>query len=445
MSIVDKKYWPIESETSCYLKWSWSTIYLNRATTASCHRTVHLDITPENFDQFHNLPKKVDDRRRMLAGGWPEESVDPKWGLSGCTYCKYLEDAGGDSDRIVQIKDIPSIASMASNYLPPELKEDPTAIEVTPTILEIYFNNTCNMACLYCGPHFSSMWAEENRKFNGIDHEILVNPQWEKDKVRYLALRDKLFEWLRKNGHRLWNLGILGGEPLYQEEIDMLLDHYSQYPNPELLLTMTTNLKYPLERLRTFVERCKKLIDEGKIRALNLSCSLDCWGPEIEYVRWGLDLEQWRQNFDYLVDHEWIILNVNYTITPLTIKTLPELITRINEWDKRRHPTKHITFSFMHVVEPAHLNPKIFGPGVFDKDFERILAVMPQNTDYQKSRYPYMKGIGDSIEQSTPDPKLIGRLEEYLNEVDRRRNTSWRSVFPWLVPIIDDNRKKLTP
>jgi MoaA/NifB/PqqE/SkfB family radical SAM enzyme len=29
-------------------------------------------------------------------------------------------------------------------------------VHVTPRILEVYFDNTCNLKCLYCGPHFSS-------------------------------------------------------------------------------------------------------------------------------------------------------------------------------------------------------------------------------------------------------------------------------------------------
>jgi hypothetical protein len=70
------------------------------------------------------------------------------------------------------------------------------------------------------------MWEEENRRFNAQEDGILVNPSWERDRERYYAMRDKLFAWLREHGHKIWNFGMLGGEPFFQEEFDMVLDHW---------------------------------------------------------------------------------------------------------------------------------------------------------------------------------------------------------------------------
>lgn len=446
MAII-KKLWPIKSDTSCYLKWSWSTVYLNKGTTASCHRTMHLPIKPGEFNKFHNLPKKVQDRERMLQGLWPNETPADgiNSGLSGCSYCQYIENKGGVSDRMIQLR--PGLNPDGTPRLlelPHELDTNPTAVEVTPTILEVYFNNVCNMACLYCGPHFSTMWEEENRRFDTKKEDgILVNPSWIKQESRYYGLRDELFEWLNEYSHRLFNFGMLGGEPFIQEEFEMMLDHFETHPNPELMFTMTTNLKIPYEKLVSHITRIKRMIDEGKIGSFNLSASMDCWGPQVEYVRWGLDLEKWSKNFAYLAQHDWLILNVNFTITPLTIHTLPDLIERLNEWDAPRDPTKHICHSFMHVLEPTQLDPRWFGPGVFAEDFERILAVMPTHTAYLQGYKEYMRGIGNAIEQTTRDPAKVKMLEDYLIQMDSRRGTNWREVFPWLIPEFDRARQEL--
>lgn len=463
------KVWPIKSETSCYFKWAWSTIYLNRGTTASCHRTVHNEFTVENFDNFHNLPKKLDDRRRMLAGKWPEESETSKFGLSGCTYCKHIEDAGGVSDRLVQLQHFEKNYKTNKNVLPPELIDDASAVAVTPTIVEVYFNNVCNMACLYCGPHFSSMWEEENRRFNAEENGILVNPSWERNAVRYDQMRDKFFAWLRENGHKIWNFGFLGGEPFYQKEFDMVIDHWDKYPNPDLMLTIVTNLKIEHKRFVNYINRLQKLVDEKKIKFLNISCSMDGWGPEMEYQRWGLNLNDWETNFLYLLKFEMIVLNINMTITPLSVKALPGLLERLHKWNNERliivtaknlkipknqienrreeiqkiinensipwaiDKWKHITYSFMSVVEPAQLDPKIFGSGVFDEDFKKIINLLPNDTDYEKTQVPYMEGIAKGVAQSKPNVDLIGKLKSYLDEMDRRRGTHWPDVFPWLV------------
>lgn len=464
-----KKVWPIKSETSCYFKWAWSTIYLNLGTTASCHRTVHNKFTVDNFDDFHNLPKKLEDRRRMLEGRWPEESETSKFGLSGCTYCKQIEDAGGVSDRLVQLQHFTKNAEKNDNVLPPELIDDSSAVAVTPTIVEVYFNNVCNMACLYCGPHFSSMWEEENRRFLAKEDGILANPSWERNATRYEQMRDKFFEWLRKNGHKIWNFGFLGGEPFYQKEFDMVLDHWDQYPNPNLLLTIVTNLKIEHKRFVKYIDRIQKLVDEKKIDSLNISCSMDGWGPEIEYQRWGLNLTDWEHNFLYLLKFEDIVLNINITITPLSIKAIKPLLEKMHKWnnerlinitaknlkipkdeienrknkiqkiiDKNSFPwlvdkDKHLTYSFMSVVEPPQLDPKIFGSGIFDDDIEEIIRLLPNSTEYEKSQVPYMEGIAKTVAQSKPNIDLIRKLKSYLDEMDYRRGTHWPDVFPWLV------------
>lgn len=475
---MNKKSWPIASDTSCYLKWSWSTIYLNRGTTASCHRTVHNHFTAENFDEFHNLPKKLDDRRRMLAGGWPEESETTKWGISGCTYCKHMEDLGGASDRQVQLQNLGTVFQNHTNVIPPELLEDPNAVSVTPTIVEVYFNNVCNMACLYCGPHFSTMWEEENRRFNAQEDGILANPMWQRDRVRYDAMRDKLFAWLREHGHKIWNFGMLGGEPFFQKEFDMVLDHWENYPNPDLTLTIVTNLKIEHGRFTSYIDRLKHMVETGKIKSLNISASLDCWGPQAEYLRWGLNLDEWSKNFAYMVPQEWITLNVNITITPLSIKTLPDFLEKINAWDQDRlinivaknlklpyeklsqhrdrilqmidqnkipqaDIDKHICISFMHVLDPTQMNPLWFGQGVFTQDMQRVVDLMPVLTEYQRNYKTYMEGIANSIEKTPRDPKKILMLETYLNEMDRRRGTNWPELFPWLVEQFTQSRAEI--
>ena len=76
--------------------------------------------------------------------------------------------------------------------------------------------------------------------------------------------------------------------------------------------------------------------------------------------------------------------------------------------------------------------PKIFGPGEFDKDFETILQLMPVDTNEQRDAKEYMEGIAQEYLTSTANPEEIKKLIVFLNEKDRRRNTNWRELFPWL-------------
>jgi len=401
-SKLQNQVFPIKTDTACQLKWNWSTIFLTTEQTASCHRTNSHKFDTAIFD-FHNTPEKLDDRQRMLDGKWPQK---------GCDYCRNIEQAGGQSDRITNLN-FPGV------HAPPELDSNPLATQVTPRILEVYFDNTCNLKCLYCGPHFSSLWDAENVRFGLKPFNKSPNIDTNKKQI---------FAWLKEHGRYLTNFNILGGEPLYQSELEECLNLFDQYPAPDLTLQIFTNLNTKLSHLTQIVGRIKQLVDQDKIRGFDVTASLDCWGAPQEYVRYPLDLISWQQNFEYLLSQEWINLIVSSTVTPLTIKTLPDLLKKIQTWNQQR-PVHHYQNS---VNEPSYLFIDIFGD-IFAEDFERALSLKPTNTPEQQDSRNYLEGIAKQSSATGPNILEIKRLRDFLNEMDRRRNTSWPTVFPWLV------------
>jgi organic radical activating enzyme len=405
------RVFPIKTATACQLKWNWSTIFLTTEETASCHRTDHHKFDTRSFD-FHNTPNKLADRERMLRGQWPDR---------GCNYCRDIEDAGGQSDRITNL-DFPGI------HAPPELNANLYATRVTPRILEVYFDNTCNLKCLYCGPYFSSLWDAENKKHGSFKKGNLVISDSFTKSPNIEFNKQKLYSWLKQNVHHLTVFNILGGEPFYQSELDECLDLFEQYPAPELKLQIFTNLNVKLSKLQTVIERVKQLIDQNKLREFEITASLDCWGPPQEYVRYPLDLSSWEVNFEYLVNQRWINLIINSTITPLTIKTLPKLLEKINRWNQQR-PVYHYQNS---VNGPSYMFIDIFGD-IFLEHFEKALALKPVDTLEQIASKNYLNGIAKQSASQEPNIPEITKLFDFLNEMDRRRNTSWPAVFPWLV------------
>jgi hypothetical protein len=399
--LINKPF-PIKTKTACQLKWNWSTVYLTEGKTASCHRTNHHKFNTDKFD-FHNTPSKIADRQHMLEGKWPEK---------GCDYCINIEKAGGQSDRITNL-DFPGI------HAPVELDDNPIATHVTPRILEIYFDNTCNLKCVYCGPHFSSLWDAENIKFG--DSAFKKDPKLQSNK-------QKLFDWLKINGHNLTNFNILGGEPLYQRELEECLDLFEAHPAPELKLQIFTNLNAKLKYVQKVTERVRHLIDKGCLREFEVTASLDCWGPQQEYVRFPLDLTIWQTNFEYLLGCEWINLIISSTITPLSVKTLPDLLTKIQDWNKVR-----TVYHYQNSVNgPSYMFIDIFGD-IFSEDFDRILDLKPESTPEEISSKNYMAGIAKQSKSNEPNIVEIKNLFNFLNTMDFRRKTNWRELFPWLV------------
>lgn len=401
-SKLKNRVFPIQTATACQLKWSWSTIFLTTEETASCHRTNHHKFDVDTFD-FHNTPSKINDRTQMLEGKWPEH---------GCDYCRNIESSGGQSDRITNLN-FPGI------HAPPELDVNPAAVQVTPRILEVYFDNTCNLKCLYCGPYFSSLWDAENVKFGHPAFNKSTNIEQNKQRI---------FDWLRQHGHHLTNFNILGGEPLYQSELEECLELFAQYPAPELKLQIFTNLNTKLDHLKKVVTRVKQLVDQDKIREFEVTASLDCWGAPQEYVRYPLNLSVWQRNFEYLLEQSWINLIVSSTLTPLTIKTLPDLLVKIQQWNQHR-PVYHYQNS---VNNPSYMFIDIFGD-TFREDFDQALELKPNSTPEQQSSKQYLAGIAKQANSASPNQKEIKKLYDFLNEMDHRRSTDWKRTFPWLI------------
>jgi organic radical activating enzyme len=417
-SLVQKVF-PIKSETACQLKWNWSSIFLTDETTASCHRTNHhkFDLTEFNF---HNTPSKIADRENMLAGKWP---------AVGCEYCRNIESTGGQSDRITNL-------NMPGMYSPVELESNPQATYVTPRILEVYFDNTCNLKCVYCGPHFSSLWDAENRRYTPINHnkQILFSPF---DKSTNLeSNKKKLFEWLKINGHTLTNFNILGGEPLFQKEFDQCLEIFKIHPAPNLDLQIFSNLNVDSKKIAELITKMQAMISQGSIKNFTVTASLDCWGASQEYTRYPLNLAQWERNFLMLLDQPWIKIVIGSTITPLTIGTHDQLLERINIWRQKR-PVYHY---FNSVNSPSYMYIDIFGD-LFVNYFERCLELFDSVDESQLKLY--FKGIAEQSYSNGVNIEEVKKLTVVLNELDRRRNTNWRLAFPWLVKPIDNIAGKI--
>jgi hypothetical protein len=411
------KIFPIKTATACSSKWAWSTIWLTSGRSSSCHRVDSVPLDPNNFSNFHNLPKKIKDRELMLEGKWP---------TGGCEYCQKIEQAGGWSDR-QHNNDI-------GGYVPPELDTNPAAVYVTPKIVEIFAQNTCNLACIYCSGELSSKIAHENNVYGhqyGDKYSITqYAPQSTKANEFYF---NKFIEWLAENIQTLSRLHLLGGETFIQHELmNSVFDIIERNPNPNLQLNIFSNFNAPEKYWNEYIGRIKDYCQAGNIGRFDLTCSIDCWGPEQEYVRSGLNLDRLEKYLAWASEQseDWLYLNINQTVSAMTIKTMPELIEKLNYYSQHRH----IGHYFMLVDGDKFQHPEIYDYSMWANDFDRIFKTMRDVTIDDKEARIRMEGIQKRLLNTCKqNDKKIAQLHSYLDELDRRRNTNWRSLFPYLI------------
>jgi organic radical activating enzyme len=417
---MTQKMFPIKTATACQLKWSHSTVFLPVLRTASCHRVNPNKFSLETFD-FHNTKEKILARQLMLEGKWPGY---------GCEHCKNIEDSGGVSDRMLHL-DFPGITA------PPELDYDLTATTVTPRILEIYFSNVCNLKCVYCDYHSSSQINSENGKFGPFNKNGLELPGYAKFPEEYAEATEKMFDWLDSNVHNLNKLLVLGGEPFIQKETGRLLDFLLKKKLPNLDLVLFSNLTIEHEKFKQQIDQLQKIKIKSRLNQLNLVCSVDCWGNTAEYVRNGIDLSLFEKNFNYVLHNTDITLNINSTLTPLTIPTMIDLVNKINEWSQVRT----VYWSLMKVGgrHITYLHPTIFGSKLLNMGYQQAIDQFNDYGDVDKAKYKeYFEGIAMEIADSKPNLELQRQLKTYLVELDRRRGTDYVAVFPAIAELLKD-------
>jgi organic radical activating enzyme len=371
----------------------------------------------------------------MLNGGWPERG-------NGCEYCRDTEDAGGMSDRKTNLTLIETNQEF-QELIPPELLVNPTALEVSPTMLEVYFTNRCNMSCIYCGPNYSTLWVAENKRYGTPDHHS-SSVNWVSAESLDRQYPDRLkqfWQWLEAHSDSLRMFHVLGGEPFYQSETEETIRFWHDHPNPRLHLKIFSNLKVDKDKLRYLMCELKRLYEGKRCKSVGIIASLDCWGPQQEYVRSGLDLRDWTECYEYLIyEHPWANISINSTINALSLKTMPELIRRVRAWDTTRtrilgdaKDVQQLSLVFNMLLGPPFMNAGIFPAGFFDSEFQEIVALLPNRSDWERANVEYMKGIWKTVNATPHDSTLIASLKRFLDEIDRRRQKNWRSTFQWLV------------
>ena len=415
---------------ACQLKWTQSTVYLTDGISASCHKAGFGKYLTDNGEiNFHNTPNKIEDRRKMLRGEWPG---------NGCEHCKHIEEVGGESDRTVHLQ-------MEGTTAPLELDNEPEAVEVTPRILEIYWGNTCNQKCIYCAAHYSSQIHQEEKRFGPFDKEgvklnhnqFKINPNIERD-------TELLFKWFDSNLHKVHKIIVLGGEPFLQKETFRFIEMLERSSYPDLSLVFFSNHNVEHNRFRGWIDRLEKLQMSGRLDKIQIFFSCDALGAEGEYVRTGLDLKLAIKNFEYILHNTKIEQGINSALTVTAVPGMPALAKYINDCSK----IKPIYWSMTKAANrddttSPYLYPGIFGSKINDWGLSEAIELFDVNTNgypdsVKVNHKKFMQGNITEFSKQTSDPKRLKQFKIYLDELDRRRGTDWKKVYPQMFEIVKD-------
>jgi len=406
------------SPSLCLAKWTQSNIYLGSGMTHSCHHPgphhIPVDEIKIDVSALHNTKYKKQQRQLMLDGIRPTE----------CDYCWKVEDSSNSlSDRITK---------SFTNWSRPFIKEILTqgADGSNPKYLEISFDNVCNLKCSYCGPTNSSKWMDEINRYgpwpdDSTNHyqQTYIIPNREHNP--YI---DAFWQWWPDLYPSLHTFRITGGEPLQSKNTFKVLDYIISNPNPNLELSINSNLMADCHVLDKFISKAKQL----KVKKLTIHTSCEAYGHAAEYARNGLQYDTWLDNcYKILNSLPDVKLDIMATYNAFSVTTYELFLKDINTLKGRKW------FSRVSLSTSYLRNPNFLSIWVLPKTY----------SDYINSQIVYMKRnrfTANEINELerilelfvTAEQTNLTEFLKFVNEHDRRRQTSFIKTFPEMQDLI---------
>jgi organic radical activating enzyme len=436
------------SSSFCVAKWKQVTMHLQNGHTHSCHhpRThlVSLDEIEKNPTALHNSEYKKEQRKLMLNGERPSE----------CDYCWKVEDQGNNlSDRIYK--------SAENDWAAPYINDivaKPWDDNVDPSYVEVSFGNVCNFKCSYCAPHISSQWMEEIEKYGAYPTtDRFNNLEWiksqkmmpipNKDDNPYV---DAFWKWWPTMYKDLKRFRITGGEPLLNKNTFKVLDYIIENPNLELEIGINTNMNPPPEIFDKFLDKIKIIIDGKKVKNLKLYTSAEAHGKQAEYIRFGMNYDEWLSNihktYKKIPEIQFTIMST-YNILSVTsyTKFLNDILEIKNMYGRSDNLRIPMLVDIPYLRFPDHQAIFIIKKDMLNMIHDQV-TYMYKNLEYShwsgtanQAFYEFeaekLKRIYYLARDHTENEQTnIGRRNfvAFIDEHDRRRGTNFVETFPEL-------------
>jgi len=443
------------SESFCGAKWYNATIWLGHGGTTSCHHPpahqIDLEEIKTNPSAIHNTKHKKKMREMMINGQRPKE----------CEYCWKIEDMGKDADGNEPVSDrVYKTVIYEDDDLHTAATLDPQ-FDVNLKTLEIAFNRTCQLACSYCNPAFSSTWVKDirtNGGYQGIKsdargHFIDDAPYAEPfDQDQFNPYVDAFWRWWPELSKELEEIRVTGGEPLMTPDIYQLFDWFETTDEPNkdnMRFAINSNLMAKDSLLN------KMIAGTQNINRFHLYTSCEAFGPQAEYIRDGLNWDKWTKAFEKVCSEARIEgLHMMMTINALCLDSIVEFFDWMLEM-KRKYGHNRPGFTCNILRFPSFQSPltlpddlrKKYHDEVFawlegvrergerDKNGMELVQAWEQD---QVSRLIEYLDVVKTPHRNTADRELLEHdFKLFYEQYDARRGLNFRETFPNLVEFYD--------
>jgi organic radical activating enzyme len=427
-----KKFLDEISPTFCLAKWYEVTMWLYVKSTASCHHNPFHDIElTEDPSDLHNTKQKIVEREQMLRG----ERVD------GCKYCWDAEDSGSISDRMRKSSGFKGIVHPNKDI----------PIKVNPKKIEIAFSRTCQLACAYCGPSFSSSWANDINA-NG-SYELITNISFNKD-IKDKIIKDEqnvyieeFFNWWPTLKKDLLVLRFTGGEPLLSIKFWEFLDLLDIERDYKGTLIVNSNLIHSKGQVQRFIEKTRFMTKNRQKVEIHTSCESSL--KHAEYTRDGFDGEIWWKNLIEILENSDIRITVTTAINNMSVWSFDEYLSMIIRL-KNIYGKDRVTSNFNRVLNPLFHQIALIPIELrqelsthIEKTFSNLID--PEDTFFMIDFTDFIDYLKKSKFNSEFDTKhVLKDMIRFYEEFNKRRNKDTSLLDHRYLKWINDTKEYLS-
>jgi organic radical activating enzyme len=483
-----KKKLDAVSSTFCLAKWNMVSMHLTNGKTHSCYHPPTHDIPLEGLSEnpglLHNTPQKIEERAMMRKGERPK----------GCSYCWRIEDAGHTSDRHYRSAEWWNSIDFEKIAFNKDIddKITPAYVEVNFNqacnfkciYCSPHLSTTWQEEAEKFGPYVLKQAAHND--LGALTSYGLMPKKLSQKENPYVEAFWKWWPELYKN---LKIFRMTGGEPLMDNNTFKVLEYVNENPNVDIELSVTSNLCPPKQELfDKFVAAIQKLEqvrvweDPEKlnqysgnhsyvapaIKHFSLFVSCDSYGKQAEYIRTGMDFDLLDTNMrNFLRSTDGTSVTVINTFNLLSVPKLKQFLQWIlelrNEFGSDSQPVKvmgidgyprtvrkkrqRVWFDIPILHTPSWLSIKMLSGTDMEDVMEDCLQFMRDNLDtsehdgalcfngFRQYEIDKVQRDLDIMRQPLPKEHLwidSTRFTQYVDELDRRRNTNFKETFPEL-------------
>jgi MoaA/NifB/PqqE/SkfB family radical SAM enzyme len=265
----------LTNKSFCPLPWTGFIVQQN-GDVKNCvlSKEVIGNIDASSIEEILAGEKNIKIKEEMLADKKP----------ASCIGCYQLEKDKNNFDiisqRIYYIKELRSVDPVLYDQI----------INFDLHTVDIRWTNQCNQACVYCGPHNSTLWEKE------------LGPTTVMSVTAKIAIRNFIFN----NIKQLKNVYLAGGEPtLMNENLEFLNLLFKE--NPTVTLRVNTNLSNIDTKVANLIKQFKNV---------HWIVSVESTEKYYEYIRHGGKWENFCNNLEEIkkIDGHKISFNMLYCI-----------------------------------------------------------------------------------------------------------------------------------